>query len=109
MRTLAERKALVTRLPWVTALPSTTEHRCEGIKWGKMSLRDARSDAVPERAHCKRRGWYRFRALKPRGNYPPPEATSGVYCYDHLVMQISDHEKEHERLLRWLERNEPDF
>lgn len=116
MKTLEERKALLARLPWVTRLPSSAaEHRCEGIKWSHMSLaagrayhREGRSE-LPERARCKRRGWYRFRALKPRGKYPPVEATSGVYCYDHVAIQIGDHEKEHARLTRWLEQNEPSW
>lgn len=115
MRTLTERKALLARLPWVTRLPSSSpEHRCEGIKWSHLSLTAMRAwrrdeAPLPERAHCKRRGWYRFIALKPRGKYPPHPATSGVYCYDHLAMQIGDHEKEHARLLAWLEQNAPDW
>lgn len=109
-RTLEERKALLARLPWVTRLsPSAPERRCEAIKWGKISLRDARSGYTPEKAKCKRRGWYRFTALKPRGAYPPIPGTSGVYCFDHLAMQISHHQKEHERLVRWLEQNAPDW
>lgn len=109
MRTLAERKALFARLPWVRLLPEGgVEHRCEGIKWSHMSLKAGRTyyreglASVPERARCKRRGWYRFRALKNQG-------TSGVYCYDHLTMQIGDHDREHARLRRWLEQNAPEW
>ena len=112
MRTLKERKDLLARLPWVTRLsPSAPEHRCEGIKWGKVAVSDLypRGDkparGIQERAHCKRRGWFRFRALKARGNYPPIPGKSGVYCYDHLCMQIGDHEKERARFDRWLEQN----
>lgn len=113
-RTLEERKALLARLPWV-ALQAAPTPRCDGIKWSKMSLRDSRTyhreglEALPDRARCRRQGWYGLRALKPRGSYPPPEATSGVYCFDHLCMQISDHPKEHDRLRRWLEQNEPSW
>lgn len=104
-RTLEERKALLSRLPWVTRLPSSApEHRCEGIKWSHMSLTAGRAyrreglSAVPKRARCKRRGWFRFTALKNQG-------TSGVYCYDHVAIQISDNDREHARLTRWLEQN----
>lgn len=115
-RTLEERKALLVRLPWVKTLPSSAaEHRCEGVKWSSMTHKAMQAyhreglPGLPERARCKRRGWYRFTALKPRGSYPPPEATSGVYCYDHLCMQIGDHEKERERLDRWLVKNSPEW
>lgn len=112
MRTLEERKALMIRLPWVGLLPAP--QRCDGIKWSQLSIKAMRAwhrgeADLPDKARCKRNGWYKFRALKPRGAYPPPEATSGVYCYDHLAMQISDHPKEHERLRRWLEQNAPDW
>lgn len=112
MRTLAERKALVARLPWVKVLLSSApEVRCEGIKWGTVALSDlyARGGkparGIQERSRCKRRGWYRFQALKARGAYPPMPGTSGVYCFDHLCMQIMDHEKERRRFDRWLEQN----
>jgi hypothetical protein len=116
VRSLAERKALVARLPWVKVLPSSApETRCEGIKWGKVALRDiyARGGqparGIQEKAKCKRRGWYRFTALRSRGAAGQGTATSGVYCYDHLTMQIGDHEREHDRLRRWLEQNEPSW
>lgn len=114
MRTLAERKALVARLPWVKRL-TTPQERCDGIKWGKVALGDlyARGGkparGIQERARCKRRGWYRFKALKRSTRFPAPEADSGVYCYDHLTMQIGDHPREHARLRRWLEQNEPSW
>jgi len=111
---LKERKDLLARLPWVTRLPSSMpEHRCDGIKWGKAAMRDIHSRGgkpargIQERAKCKRRGWFRFTALKPHGNYPPMPGKSGFYCYDHLAMQIQGHPKEHERFRRWLEQNEP--
>lgn len=115
-RTLEERKALLARLPWVTLLPSSAaEHRCEGIKWSTVALRDVYARGgkpargIQDRSRCKRRGWFRFRALKPRGAYPPMPGTSGIYCYDHVAKQISDHQKEHERFVRWLEKNAPDW
>jgi hypothetical protein len=103
-------------LPWVKVLPSSAaEHRCEGIKWSKASLRDGRAyrqeglSALPERAKCKRRGWFRFTALTARGAIGQGTAKSGVYCYDHLAMLISYHDREHDRLRHWLEQNAPDW
>lgn len=86
--TLAERKELIVKVPWIRKLKKTVP--CEGIKWGKVALRDIYDDmprgtkarGIQPSARCKRQAHWNFKALKR--SY----ATSGNYCYTHLSQQI---------------------
>lgn len=104
---LKERKALVAELPWVTLLKKPQE-RCDGIKYGKVALRDIFEmngkppRGIQERARCKRQGWYRFKSLKKSWG------TDGVYCYSHLSQQFHDND-EHKRVDRWMRKNHPEL
>lgn len=90
-------------LPRVRRLEKPKE-RCDGIKWNTVALKDIhnhgpnRSESprgIQERSRCKRKGWWKFKALKPsKKPYGPFPATSGVYCTTHLIMQVMDHEAE---------------
>jgi len=80
-----------TAHPRVSRLKTPQEH-CEGIKWSTVALKDlyAYGDkparGFQERSRCRNKGVWRFVALKAQGSAWP--ATSGVYCWSHLLQQM---------------------
>ena len=109
--TKKERMVFVTGLPWVTKLKVPID-RCEGIRWSTVAMKDIypsgpRADQVPargfqDRSLCKNKGWYKFKALRPRGAFAY-EAKSGTYCWSHLMTQIYSTPQEESRFNKSLE------
>jgi hypothetical protein len=93
-------------LPWVKQLKGREAPPCEGIKWGQVSLKHLHSfggrpaEGIPDRAHCKLKARYTFKAL------PSSYAKSGKYCWHHLAQQVNLDEEETARILRWVKRQE---
>lgn len=96
---LKDRKRFLASLPWVTFLDDMPRlgknlPRCQGIRWGKVALKDLYSHgpggSLPprglEHARCTRRAHWRLKAKKSRSRRHD-EATSGDYCWDHIVQQ----------------------
>ena len=110
MTRMKDRHDFVAGLPWVTRLKKPQE-RCDGIKWGTVALRDLYpyrglpARGIQERSRCKMKGWWRFRALRQRGYWAMP-ATSGTYCWNHLMVQMNQSDAEITRVAKaWRERS----
>jgi hypothetical protein len=108
-KTLAQRKALVASIPWVTMLK--TKRPCDGVRWSHVPMK-AISWWGPKRCNppigldsyrCKKQGYLKFRALK--NSY----AKDGVYCWDHLLSSGLYHGMDEEsRFKRWYTKNHPE-
>ena len=97
---LADRKRFLASLPWITVLDDMPRlgknlPMCQGIKWGKVALSDIYNHGpkgqtpprgIQDRAKCKHRAHWRFKAKGSRSKYAWP-AKSGDYCWFHLVQQ----------------------
>ena len=102
----AKKNALA--LPWVK--PVKGDVPCDGVKWGSVALRDLFEmhgnppRGIQDRARCKRKAKYVFRATKRLRAWDYP-ATSGSYCGQHLAMQLSDHQAEKRRADAFFDKN----
>lgn len=82
MSELTER---VARLPWVTRLDETRD--CDSYRWNHMPLKALHDPAVAAKWKCRARARWQFRAL-PAKRSADLAATSGTYCWSHLMVQL---------------------
>lgn len=102
IRSLAERKHNLARLPWVRVLRKPVP--CEGIKWDTVALKDIfrwgpgnqnPPRGIQPKSRCKKLAYWHYKAL---GSTP---AESGNFCFDHLSSQLFN---EQARVNRWFDR-----
>jgi len=117
MTTIGDRRLRDERwakFPGIRLLRPSEVAPCEGVRWSNVSqtaLLVARQNGgtedevlarLPERAHCKLKAKWKFRALPPlkdnRWDYP---ARSGRYCTHHLSVEIRNSPRESNRMIRW--------
>jgi len=110
--TLAERKYLLSKIPWVKVLPEPVP--CDGIIWGKVALRDIyvmgpHDNPRPPRGltdkhHCKKMASWHFTPTKASINNWSGKA--GNFCWSHLFSAGLYHDQtEEKRTIAWYERN----
>jgi hypothetical protein len=98
----SRRQAFLYSLPYVQRVPTLKLQRCEGIKWGDVHLKHLYAhgpranplppEGIPEHAKCKKKGFWKFKALKNS------HGRDGVYCLVHLYTEgITVDELERER------------
>lgn len=93
---------LAARLPWVTRLPETQD--CDGYRWSQMPLAALDSSATMDRYRCRNRARWKFTALADA----PFPARDGIYCWQHLRVQLQVNPAEGERTYRGLQRLQAD-
>lgn len=102
--TKAERLEVLAATPWITRLKVAVP--CDALRYGKMPLKAVYSmhgkpPTGTDKYKCKAPAYWRFRALTRVSSYMHP-ATSGNYCYTHLLFSgIHHNEKEQQRFERW--------
>lgn len=101
------RTELAKRIPWVTHL--AWAEPCDGFTWGKVPLKalyvwGPRDNPKPpigmEAYRCKLPAYWEFEAL-PEDDWDTDAATSGIYCWQHLLSQLYNYRQEYARLEDW--------
>lgn len=95
---MSSRTDLIARLPWVTRLEQTQD--CDGYRWSHMPGKALRDRALFDRYRCKARARWMFRGLRGTGL----DADDGVFCWQHLLVQLRSSPAETERAERELGR-----
>jgi hypothetical protein len=96
-----QRETVIKAIPWVKSIDGERPS-CDGIKWGMVALKHIYEmygnppEGIPEKAHCKNRARWHFRAL------PSSYARTGNYCTSHLLASGLFHDdKETKRTDKW--------
>lgn len=113
-----ERQRIVAEMPWVTRLLRPTS--CDGIKWGRVALRDVfpwgppqdlrRPRGIPEKARCRRTAWWSIRLVRAYRVRGDGESRRARFCWQHLVDEgLYGNESEATRTRRWVAANYPEL
>lgn len=95
---MSRRTDLIAQLPWVTRLEVTQP--CDGVRWSHMTGKAMRNPELFDRYRCKMRARWQFTALHSTGL----DAGDGVFCWQHLLVQLRSSPAETERAERELGR-----
>jgi hypothetical protein len=77
---------LVARLPYVTRLAGT--QYCDGYRWSRMTIQDLDDPTWMDTWKCHNHARWQFEALPLRKRVAYAQAGSGVYCWQHLLIQL---------------------
>jgi hypothetical protein len=107
---LAERKELVARMPWI--LRRKVAVPCDGIKWGAVALRDLYNwgpkdknppRGIQDRARCKLQAEWHISMLDWHIT-PAGFARAADFCWHHLIAFMYE-PGEDDRVNKWLRNN----
>jgi hypothetical protein len=88
---MSRRTDLIAQLPWVTRLDAT--QACDGVRWSHMTGKAMRDPELFSRYRCKMRARWQFTGLRGTGL----DAEDGVFCWQHLLVQLRSNPAEDAR------------